>query len=177
MLIDTIVDGKEVTIQVADRVKEQGSHAVGVRDEGVASPDGLKKRGRFQRHELVIHETLGLCRIIEEWGMWRSFHACYKPCVDEICDRCGSWTYEVTGSGIYDVLCPDSKTRSVNQRWLKFANTEAMRQGTSPSEAEGAEPPKGLGRDGNKPLMRNRSDDASLIGTTGGDQFNEVAAA
>ncbi len=117
MLIDSIENGKPVTIEVADpelRERRPASPPPATGD----SFDGPKKRGLFHRDDLVRHETHGVCTVIEEWGMWRSCRMCYKPCAGETCERCGSWTYDVSGSGVYDVLCPDGKIRSVNQEWL-----------------------------------------------------------
>lgn len=39
----------------------------------------------------------------------------------------------------------------------QFSNTESRRNDTSPGVVQSVETPKGLGRDGNKPLMRNRA--------------------
>lgn len=51
---------------------------------------------------------------------------------------------------------------------FKFTNTEANRSATIPAIGKVDEPPKGLGRDGHKPLMRNRKpDEASPIGNAG----------
>ena len=39
----------------------------------------------------------------------------------------------------------------------RIANTETKRQATLRAKGKSVESPKGLGRDGNKPLMRNRT--------------------
>jgi regulation of enolase protein 1 (concanavalin A-like superfamily) len=54
-----------------------------------------------------------------------------------------------------------------------FTNTETNGSSTLPPIAKVQESPKGLGRDGNKPLMRNQDADdmCSPIGTTGGSNY------
>ena len=54
---------------------------------------------------------------------------------------------------------------------LGLATTEVPTPATLPPVGEAGEPPKGLGRGGNKPLMRNRSLDGSPDRHTGGNTF------
>lgn len=57
----------------------------------------------------------------------------------------------------------------------EFTNTEASWSVTLPPKDEAGESPKGLGRDGNKPLMRNRTanEEPSPIGNAGGNNFHQ----
>lgn len=56
-----------------------------------------------------------------------------------------------------------------------FTNTETKRETTSPEIGQSAESPGGPGRDGNKPLMRNRRPNlASPIGNNSGDIFRRA---
>jgi hypothetical protein len=56
----------------------------------------------------------------------------------------------------------------------QFANTETKHGATLPPKGQSAESPKGLGIDGNKPLMKNRWPvcPASTTGITGGNILN-----
>lgn len=56
---------------------------------------------------------------------------------------------------------------------LYFTNTEANQSVALPALDETGEPPKGLGRDGHKPLMRNRKANElpSPIGNAAGNIF------
>lgn len=56
---------------------------------------------------------------------------------------------------------------------MKFTNTEAKREDTSPGIVQSAEPPEGPGRDVNKPLMRKRraKELRSPTGNAPGDTF------
>jgi hypothetical protein len=58
----------------------------------------------------------------------------------------------------------------------KFANTETKRATTLPPKGQSAKSPRGLGRDGNKPLMKNRTAIAapSPTGMFGGNSFREA---
>ena len=60
-----------------------------------------------------------------------------------------------------------------------FTNTETTRPVTLPPIDEAGESPKGLGWDGNKPLMRNRTANEvpSPIGNDGGNTFERELAA
>jgi hypothetical protein len=60
----------------------------------------------------------------------------------------------------------------------RFTNTETSRPGTLPPIATADKSPRGLGRDGNKPLMRNRwaNEVPSPKGNPGGNPFPPAAA-
>jgi len=62
---------------------------------------------------------------------------------------------------------------------IEFTNTEPSRPVTLPPIDEAGEAPKGLGWDGNKPLMRNRTatDAPSPIGNPGGNTFTDPPSA
>lgn len=62
---------------------------------------------------------------------------------------------------------------SVVRALSKFTNTETSRPVALPPIDEADKSPKGLGRDGNKPLMRNRTANEvpSPIGNAGGNTF------
>ena len=55
----------------------------------------------------------------------------------------------------------------------QFTNTEMKRKTTLPPIGQSAKSPRGLGRDGNKPLMKNRTaiTAPSPIGNHGGNTF------
>ena len=57
---------------------------------------------------------------------------------------------------------------------MKFTKTETKRAATLPAPGQSAESPKGLGRDGHKPLMRNRTGNVSPspIGNAAGNTLN-----
>lgn len=77
-----------------------------------------KQKARIKKGDFVFHATLGRVEVLEEWGLFFACRNCYKPLEGPRAKCCGD-PLGVYGGGIFDVLCADGKTRSINKQWLR----------------------------------------------------------
>lgn len=70
----------------------------------------------FKKGDWVMHESLGIGKLKEEWQSWKSCRVCYR----ENCDRHGeSNSIQVSSHGVFDVEFASGKTHAVNRIWLQ----------------------------------------------------------